>query len=418
MKRQIGATLMLSTLPLLACERPVSPDPMQVDGPGSVSRAIAPGPYTPGQSYFGRNGYIEYVAGNAPVMYTAPHGGALTPSEIPDRTSSACGESVTTTTDLNTADLVRRMQQAHFARFGTYPHIVINHLQRRKLDANRTLAAGACGDAEAQIAWNEWHDFIGVARSAVLSATGKGWYMDMHGHGHDKQRLELGYLTTGAQLRSSDATLDATVAYEDTASITTLSRHAPPSFSALLRGPAGLGTLYASDGFPSVPSASDPAPASGDSYFTGGYNTARYGCGIEATALGGQAGGNVCGVQIEANYTGVRDTETSRQRFAEATARVMELYLGTHWGIQLGTGISGIVLTVSGSKQKGSATASLGWTGATASSVDVYRNGALFTTTANDGAHVDTIGKVSGTFTYKVCDAGTTTCSNEARVSF
>ena len=44
--------------------------------PGDPTLAIPTGPYVPGQSYFGRNNYIEYVAGNAPVIYSAPHGGA------------------------------------------------------------------------------------------------------------------------------------------------------------------------------------------------------------------------------------------------------------------------------------------------------------------------------------------------------
>src|SRR5687767_3164643 len=77
---------------------------------GGPSAAIPVGPYTPGQSYFGRNNYIEYVAGNAPVIYSAPHGGALTPAEIPDRTASRCGGSATTGADLNTVELVRAMQ--------------------------------------------------------------------------------------------------------------------------------------------------------------------------------------------------------------------------------------------------------------------------------------------------------------------
>jgi thermitase len=63
--------------------------------------------------------------------------------------------------------------------------------------------------------------------------------------------------------------------------------------------------------------------------------------------------------------------------------------------------------------------ADLVWSGATGASVDVYRNGALRTTTANDGAYSDNLGrKPKGTFTYKICVAGTTTCGNEASVSF
>jgi hypothetical protein len=387
--------------------------------PRAPAFAIPPGPYTPGQSYFGRNGYIEYVAGNAPVIYSAPHGGALTPSEIPDRTASNCGGSATTTTDLNTIDLVRAMQARHFARFGTYPHLIINHLTRGKLDANRTIEEAACGDPEAEIAFEEWHDFIDVAKAAVLAASGKGWYMDMHGHGHSVQRLELGYLLTGAQLDLSDASLDANAAYEDTASMRTISGSSPLSFSTLLRGSASLGTLYANNGFPSVPSTSDPGP-DGDSYFSGGDNTRRHTCGAEATAFGGTTAGNICGVQIEANYTGVRDNATNRNRFGDATAVVLEQYLATHWGLNLGSGPPPPVITLSllKYKVKGSARVDLTWGGATGADVDVERNGTVVVTTPNDGAHTDVLGKVTGTFTYRVCNAGTPTCSSAASVTF
>ena len=41
------------------------------------------------------------------------------------------------------------------------------------------------------------------------------------------------------------------------------------------------------------------------------------------------------------------------------------------------------------------------------------------TTTANDGSHTDTLTKgTTGTFTYQVCNAGTSTCSNNASVTF
>ena len=152
------------------------------EAPVSPPAEIPAGPYVAGKSYFGRNNYIEYIAGNAPVVFTASHGGAERPDEIPDRTASACGGEATTVTDLNTIDLVRAMQQRYFARFGKYPHVVITHLSRRKLDSNRTLAEGACGDNEAQIAYAEWHAFIDVAKAAVLSGSGRGFYIDVHGH--------------------------------------------------------------------------------------------------------------------------------------------------------------------------------------------------------------------------------------------
>ncbi len=300
-----------------------------------VITVTGPASYKAGQSYFGRNNYIEYVAGNAPVILSAPHGGALAPSTIADRTAAACGGAATTVTDGNTAELARAMQQRFFARFGTYPHVVISHLSRRKLDPNRVQPEAACGNEEAAVALDEWHAFIEAAKSAVLKTTGKGWYMDMHGHGHTVQRLELGYLVTDAQLNLPDATLDASTAYEGAASMRTVSLFSPLTFSALLRGANSLGTLYANNGFPAIPSATDPRPNGAD-YFDGGDNTRRHTCGGSATAFGGVTGGNICGVQIETNFTGVRDNAANRDRFGDATAIVLEEYLRMHWGIRLG----------------------------------------------------------------------------------
>ncbi|HUP59461.1 MAG TPA: S8 family serine peptidase [Thermoanaerobaculia bacterium] len=78
-----------------------------------------------------------------------------------------------------------------------------------------------------------------------------------------------------------------------------------------------------------------------------------------------------------------------------------------------------ITLTATGYKVKGVQKADLTWTGATTTNVDVYRNGALIITTANDGFHTDNINKKGGgSYTYKVCNAGSTTCSSEVTVSF
>jgi thermitase len=51
--------------------------------------------------------------------------------------------------------------------------------------------------------------------------------------------------------------------------------------------------------------------------------------------------------------------------------------------------------------------------------VDVYRNNVFIVNTANDGSYTDTIGgNGHGSFTYKVCEMGTQTCSNDATVTF
>jgi hypothetical protein len=80
---------------------------------------------------------------------------------------------------------------------------------------------------------------------------------------------------------------------------------------------------------------------------------------------------------------------------------------------------SGITLAATGYKVKGLQKADLEWSGATLASVDIYRDGGLITTTANDGFYTDNINqKGGGSYTYQVCEAGTSTCSNEATVTF
>lgn len=79
----------------------------------------------------------------------------------------------------------------------------------------------------------------------------------------------------------------------------------------------------------------------------------------------------------------------------------------------------GIVLTATGYKVRGLQKADLSWSGATSTAVDVYRDGAMITTTANDGFHTDPIDKSGGgSYVYRICESGTSTCSNEATVTF
>jgi hypothetical protein len=61
----------------------------------------------------------------------------------------------------------------------------------------------------------------------------------------------------------------------------------------------------------------------------------------------------------------------------------------------------------------------LKWSGAKGTTVDIYRNGAFLRSTANDGS--DTNGRTfqgAATYTFKVCEAGSTTCSGMATVKF
>jgi hypothetical protein len=79
-----------------------------------------------------------------------------------------------------------------------------------------------------------------------------------------------------------------------------------------------------------------------------------------------------------------------------------------------------IMLTASGRKVRGIDTVDLFWSGATGSNVDIYRNGVVIATVPNNpGSYTDSTGQRGhATFTYKVCEAGTNTCSNQVTVTF
>ncbi|NQZ88313.1 MAG: S8 family serine peptidase [Colwellia sp.] len=76
-----------------------------------------------------------------------------------------------------------------------------------------------------------------------------------------------------------------------------------------------------------------------------------------------------------------------------------------------------IIADASGYRSKGKNKVNLTWSDAVTSSVDIYRNGSLRTTTANDGQFTDSF-KSYGSFTYKVCDQGTNNCSADVTVNF
>jgi PKD repeat protein len=76
-----------------------------------------------------------------------------------------------------------------------------------------------------------------------------------------------------------------------------------------------------------------------------------------------------------------------------------------------------ITLSANGYKVKGVAQVQLSWTGAGAA--DVYRNGTRITTDSNGSPYTDILGKrSSGSYSYRVCSPGTTTCSNTVSVTF
>jgi N-formylglutamate amidohydrolase len=282
--------------------------------------------YTPGTTYYGRVGvqYIEYIAGNMPLIISAPHGGTSLPSELPDRTYG------TLDTDTSTDNLARAVRTAVFNRYGRYPHVIICNIDRQKIDCNREIIEGAQGDAETILAWNEYHTFIQLAKQAVISSAGRGLLIDLHGHGHSIQRLEIGYNTESGDLFKP--TLTSSDRYGS--SIRELGERSRLTFDQLVRGDLSLGTLLQSRGYPSVPSTTNTnqgtVSGTNNLYFTGGYTVEIYGS-------KGSNSGAINAIQIECNYTGVRDSSLNRVAFASALTDALDLYFPLHVGMKLST---------------------------------------------------------------------------------
>ena len=276
------------------------------------------GPYQSGKVYFGRENYIEYHAGNLPIILSAPHGGQLTPDEISDRTYG------TFVTDLNTYELTKTIMDSMIVRFGGYPHVILCKLKRTKLDANRDSIEAAQENKYALRAWQEYHHYIEVAKNKITNNQGSGLFLDIHGHGKNPDgfydlRSWLGYLISSEELDQSDGVLN-TNSYQSKSSISAWVDSSSYSFIEVLRGKVSFGSILDSLGYKSLPSINDLSP-DGMRYFSGGYNTARH---------GSRSGGVISSIQIELPKPGIRDNQSTWSSYSKALNSTINEYYKIH----------------------------------------------------------------------------------------
>lgn len=79
--------------------------------------------------------------------------------------------------------------------------------------------------------------------------------------------------------------------------------------------------------------------------------------------------------------------------------------------------VSPMTLSARGFKYRGANTVDLSWIGPSGMSFDLFRNGVKIATLGTT-THTDAVGRGSGSYTYKVCDAAGPTCSNAVTVGF
>ena len=276
------------------------------------------GPYQSGKVYFGRENYIEYYAGNLPIILSAPHGGQLTPDEISDRTYG------TFVTDLNTYELSKTIMDSMIVRFGGYPHVILCKLKRTKLDANRDSIEAAQENKYALRAWQEYHHYIEVAKKKITNDQGSGLFLDIHGHGINPDgfydlRTWLGYLISSEELDQSNGALNTNL-YQSKSSISAWVDSSSYSFIEVLRGKVSFGSILDSLGYKSLPSINDLSP-DGMRYFSGGYNTARH---------GSRSGGVISSIQIELPKPGIRDNQSTWSSYSKALNSTISEYYKIH----------------------------------------------------------------------------------------
>ena len=271
----------------------------------------------PGETYYDSTGFVEYRAGNLPIILSAPHGGDWQPDSIPDRDCVGCVFQIDAFTRVITWDLVDKIVELT----GCFPHMVMNRLHRVKFDANRDIADAADGNAIVEEAWRGYHDFIDLSKDEITSSYGRGLFLDLHGHAHTVQRIELGYLLSREALQMTDDEINALL---NEASISTLSSNNINrlSLAGLLRGEESFGSLLHNKGLPSVPSLEDPYPLDNEAYFTGGFNTVRHGS--------KEMNGTIDAIQIEMNQD-IRFDEDNRRILVDSLAQSILDYLALHY---------------------------------------------------------------------------------------
>lgn len=294
--------------------------------------------YIPGNTYYDSTGYIAYIAGNLPILIAAPHGGSSEPSTIPDRMCAGC----VTVKDAWTRPIAEGLHDAIVEKTGCYPHVIINGLHRKKLDANRAIIEAANRNAIAEQAWHAYHGFIDMAKAKVAEDYERGLFLDMHGHGKPIQRIELGYLLSGAELQQTDAVLNSRAFLEES-SIRTLTEDNVQNHThaALLRGQNSFGTLLSRKGFPTVPSSTDPFPHSNEPYFSGGYSTQRHGSRDNE--------GEIDAIQIELNQD-IRFNNSSRLVLIQSLAQSAIEYYDLHYNNQFIGNYCNLVVSTSVNK--------------------------------------------------------------------
>lgn len=240
---------------------------------------------------------IDFYPGTMNIILSVPHDGNLK-SNLPKRPKGSCRKVNSTSKkcyyqhpcpspkfrldttncqishgrDVNTRLLALALRYEFYQLYQLTPFVIINRLERSKVDMNRFIDEGTFGARETMHAWMRYHFYLKHAREVILqhpyNHAGKGMLFDLHSQDHDEGWTELGYMLTSRQLASQNYQLKSS----------SLAGYLTSLFDPkeLIHGKKSLGHFLTNYGFAATPSPVYPAPPV-ESYYEWGYTIEEYG---------------------------------------------------------------------------------------------------------------------------------------------
>ena len=152
-----------------------------------------------------RSSYRFHPHGNINLIFSAPHGGNMTPSDVPERAAGGCGDTagmgapfcswnyndtcvgtnpcnIVTARDPVSDDFASSVANELSRRWGYKPFVVLASWARRKVEYNRVLGEGTLQHPEAVASYQGYHSFINETVNMFNRTFGTGLLIDFHGH--------------------------------------------------------------------------------------------------------------------------------------------------------------------------------------------------------------------------------------------
>ena len=236
--------------------------------------------------------WVEIQQGTLPLVISAPHGGIEKPKFMADRTE---GNLIR---DRGVREVAFALADELEWLTGHRPFVVTTRLHRVKLDANRAIEEAAQGNETAEKVWHQYHAALeNCTTQAKVIGKGRALILDIHGHAHPEDWVELGYGVDANALAKNDQDLKD---------------------AAWIRGPKSLGSFFTAQGLRAVPSPAIRHPA-GKKYFNGGYITRRH------------RGEGLRSIQLELPWS-LRNAKASQASIAQLAGGISEFF-AAHFSI-------------------------------------------------------------------------------------